>query len=174
MSTFPPRAGFRRPAPLCTLLGLLLGPPLAAAQPVPEAAPSAAMAEDLPRLAFRDLIQVEGGLARIAPAAQALAGHRVRMTGFMAKMEVAPKGGFYLVPVPVACDEEGCGTADLPPTAVFVVVRSAAGQEMPWSPRALEVSGQFEAGYRLGEDALPTHFRILLDRPQDLPRADQP
>jgi hypothetical protein len=128
-------------------------------------------AEDTPRLAFRELLAASPAGAEISPRAKALAGHRVTLVGFMAKMEVAPKGGFYLTPRPVACDEEGGGTADLPPESVFVIVRSSPDQDVPWSPRALEVSGVLEAGYRLEPDQRVTHFRLLLDRPQDLPGA---
>jgi hypothetical protein len=92
----------------------------------------------------------------------------VKLIGFMAKMEVAPKGAFYLTPRPVSCDEEGGGTADLPPEAVYVMVRSSSGQEIPYSPRALEVTGVLEVGYHVETDDRVTHIRLLLDRPQDL------
>jgi hypothetical protein len=151
-------------------LGLVLAAGWAPVLPA-GAPPQAALPEPegTPRLVFRDLLQVQGTEARISPRARALAGRRVTLVGFMARMEVPPTGGFYLTPRPVACDEEGGGTADLPPETVFVVVRSAAGRELPWSPRALEVSGLLEVGYHLEEDRQVSHFRILLDRPQDLP-----
>jgi hypothetical protein len=98
-----------------------------------------------------------------------LSGQRVKLVGFMAKMEVAPKGAFYLTPRPVSCDEEGGGTADLPPEAVYVLVRSSAGEEIPHTPRALEVTGLLDVGYRVEQDDRVTHIRLLLDRPQDLP-----
>jgi hypothetical protein len=106
----------------------------------------------------------------LAPSARllSLAGKRIRLVGFMAKMEAAPKGAFYLTPRPVSCDEEGGGTADLPPEAVYVVVRSSAGQDIPHSPRALEVTGLLEVGYHVEADDRVTHIRLLLDRPQDL------
>ena len=86
----------------------------------------------------------------------------------MVKMELAPKGAFDLTPRPVSCDEEGGGTADLPPEAVYVVVRSSPGEEVPYTPRALEVTGLLEVGYHVEDDERVTHIRLLLDRPQDL------
>lgn len=123
---------------------------------------------EAPRLAFGDFFETSS--QEINPSAQllALAGQRVKLVGFMAKMEVAPKGAFYLTPRPVSCDEEGGGTADLPPEAVYVVVRSSTGQEIPHSPRALEVTGLLEVGYHVEADDRVTHIRLLLDRPQDL------
>ena len=123
---------------------------------------------DIPSLAFGDFF--EASAQELKPSAQLLArsGQRVKLVGFMAKMEVAPKGAFYLTPRPVSCDEEGGGTADLPPEAVYVVVRSSTGQEIPHSPRALEVTGVLEVGYHVEADDRVTHIRLLLDRPQDL------
>jgi hypothetical protein len=126
---------------------------------------------EVPRLAFSEFF--EASSAELKPSARliALSGRRVKLVGFMAKMEVAPKGAFYLTPRPVSCDEEGGGTADLPPEAVFVVVRSSAGREIPHTPRALEVTGLLEVGYRVEDDDRVTHVRLVLDRPQDLPGA---
>lgn len=139
----------------------------------PAPLPLHAQADPAPALAFRDLLTADAAGVRTSVKARALSGSRVRLVGFMAKMEVPPKGGFYLTPRPVACDEEGGGTADLPPESVFVVVRSSPGRELPWSPRALEVTGLLEVGNRLGEEPCATPFRLLLDRPQDLPGASE-
>src|SRR5215471_16962501 len=57
-----------------------------------------------------------------------LNGKRVRMIGFMARMEKRIEGSFYLVPHPVTCDEEGAGTSNLPVENVLVLVRSAQGK----------------------------------------------
>jgi hypothetical protein len=130
--------------------------------------PSVSEQLEVPSLAFGDFFQVSSSELKLSERLRALSGQRVRLVGFMAKMEVAPKGAFYLTPRPVSCDEEGGGTADLPPEAVYVVVRSSAGQEIPHSPRALEVTGLLEVGYHLEEDDRVTHIRLLLDRPQDL------
>lgn len=126
-------------------------------------------AQDVPRLAFSDFFTVDPSAIKPSIRLLALSGKRVKLVGFMAKMEVAPKGAFYLTPRPVSCDEEGGGTADLPPEAVFVVVRSSPGQEVPYTPSALEVTGLLQVGYRVEEDERVTHIRLLLDRPEDLP-----
>jgi len=112
----------------------------------------------------------EASSPELKPSARllGLSGQRVKLVGFMVRMEVVPKGAFYLTPRAVACDEEGGGTADLPPEAVYVEVRSFAGREIPHTPQALEVTGRLEVGYRVEEDDRVTHIRLLLDRPQDL------
>ncbi len=124
--------------------------------------------DDLPRIAFGDFLEVSSQEPRLSKRLLELSGQRVKLVGFMAKMEVAPRGAFYLTPRPVSCDEEGGGTADLPPEAVYVMVRSSAGKEIPHSPRALEVTGLLDVGYRVEEDDRVTHIRLLLDRPEDL------
>lgn len=94
-----------------------------------------------------------------------LDGKRVRLTGFMAQMESPPKGGFYLCAFPVFAAEGGGGTADLPPDAVLVVVRSAQGKELEHIPRPLEVTGVLELGARVDEEGRVSRIRILLDGP---------
>jgi hypothetical protein len=103
-----------------------------------------------------------------SPRLLELHGKRVKLTGFMAKMELPPSGGFYLAALPVSCDEAGGGSADLPPNAVYVVVRSHAGQTVPFTTRPLEVTGTLEVGHRVEPDGRSTHIRITLDRTDDL------
>jgi hypothetical protein len=150
------------------LLGLALVLGASAGAHAQETARPAVVQEEATPLAFKDFLEVSP--SEMKPSAQllALSGKRVKLVGFMAKMEVAPKGAFYLTPRPVSCDEEGGGTADLPPEAVYVRVRSQAGQEIPHSPRALEVTGVLEVGYHIEDDQSVTHIRLVLDRPQDL------
>ncbi len=113
---------------------------------------------------------------RLAPSAKAsaLQGERVRMVGFMAQMEDPPRGAFYLVSHPVRCDEGGGGTGDLPPDAVRVVVRSAQGEEIPFYPGPIEVSGVFAIGYEADEEGRTSFFRLVLDRPEDLAKPAVP
>jgi hypothetical protein len=124
--------------------------------------------EEATPLAFKEFLDVSGSELKPSARLLGLSGRRVKLVGFMAKMELAPKGAFFLTPRPVSCDEEGGGTADLPPEAVYVRVRSQAGQEIPFSPRALEVTGVLDVGYHVEEDQRVTHIRLVLDRPQDL------
>ena len=103
----------------------------------------------------------------LEPTARAtrLVGKRVRMVGFMARMELSPRGAFYLVPHPVLADEAGGGTADLPPESVLVVSRSAAGQQLPYIQGAVEVTGTLELGNRADEDGRVSAIRLILDGP---------
>jgi hypothetical protein len=137
----------------------------------PAARPKAAAGAEATPLSFQEMF--ESSPRELVPTAKLLSlqGKRVRLVGHMARMESPPKGAFYLAPHPVSCDEAGGGTADLPPEAVRVVVRSAAGQVIPWVPRALEVTGTLELGPLADEEGRVSSLRLVLDRPQDLPRS---
>ena len=103
----------------------------------------------------------------LAPSARLLSlnGKRVRLVGFMARMEVPPRGGFYLCPPPVSADESGGGTADLPVESVLVVMRSARGREVAYRPGPLEVIGILQVGSRTDEEGRVAGFQITLDPP---------
>jgi hypothetical protein len=103
-------------------------------------------------LAFRDFFEPTPKELRPSARLVSLAGRRVRLVGFMARSEEPPAGGFFLCPFPVVATEAGGGTADLPPETVFVVVPSAAGRAMPWTPRPVVVEGVLDLGSRAGED----------------------
>ena len=49
-----------------------------------------------------------------------------------------------------------------------MVVRSSPGEEVAYTPRALEVTGRLQVGYQVEADDRVTHIRLLLDQPQDL------
>jgi hypothetical protein len=134
------------------------------------AAPAAAGADPAPLRFDQVLATRPGGQLDLSPRVRSLAGQRVRMVGFMARMEVAAGGAFYLVPRPLTTDESGAGSADLPLEAVRVVVRSARGQPLAYIPRALEVVGVLEVGQRIEPDGLPSTLRIVLD---SLPRGQK-
>ena len=92
-------------------------------------------------------------------------------------MEMPPAGAFYLASQPVVCGEGGGGTADLPPDAVRVVIRSAKGKHLEHSPRLLEVTGILELGNRVEEDGQVSSIRLILDQLKDrqfLKKARQP
>jgi len=99
-----------------------------------------------------------------------LEGKRIKMVGFMAQMEVPPKGGFYLCAHPVFSGESGGGTADLPPDAVFVVVPSAAGKALELVRGPLEVTGVLEIGSRVDADGFVSRIRIVLDKSLEVNR----
>jgi hypothetical protein len=87
------------------------------------------------------------------------------MVGFMAEMEIPPRGGFYLAPRPVRCDEAGGGTADLPLESVLVVSPSAADATVAFLPGPLEATGILEVGNRPDADGRISAIRLVLDGP---------
>jgi hypothetical protein len=136
--------------------------PVAGAPGSRPAAQATAAAEPAERLELRELLE-PGPVLKPSVKAVSLTGKRVRLVGFMAQMELPPKGGFYLVPRPLHVDEAGSGTADLPPDSVLVVSRSTAGQTLPFMQGALEVTGILEIGNRADEDGRVSAIRLLLD-----------
>jgi hypothetical protein len=54
---------------------------------------------------------------------------------------------------------------------VLVLVRALAGESVPFSPRALEVTGVLALGPREEEDGRISMIRLTLDGPPDVPRA---
>jgi hypothetical protein len=123
--------------------------------------PTVALAQPA-ELAFTDLIAPGPDLAPSSKA-RALAGHRVRMVGFMAHMEVPPTDGFFLTPRPVTCDEAGGGTADLPLETVLVIMPSAHTGRPPLAEGPLAIAGTFELGNQPDGDGRVSAFRIVLD-----------
>src|SRR5512133_4018558 len=57
------------------------------------------------RLEFRDIVDFSGGTPRLGERPLSLSGKRVRVTGYVAHLEVQPQNGFFLVPIPVHGDE---------------------------------------------------------------------
>jgi hypothetical protein len=148
--------------------------PRSSAEPVAAAqtTKSAAALPDAERLELRELLD-PGPVLKPSAKATSLTGKRVRMVGFMAQMELPPKGGFYLVPRPLHADEAGGGTADLPPQSVLVVSRSTAGQTVPFIRGALEVTGILELGNRADADGRVSAIRLILDgAPLSNPRGE--
>jgi hypothetical protein len=126
---------------------------------------------DPPTLSFHEFFDPSARDLQPSARLLSLEGKRVRLVGFMAHMVLPPRGAFYLAPRPIACDEAGGGTADLPPEAVLVLVRALAGESVPFSPRALEVTGVLALGPREEEDGRISMIRLTLDGPPDVPRA---
>src|SRR6202022_1749087 len=112
----------------------------------------ALLASDAQPLSFKELFEASPRELKPSQKLLALQGRRVKMVGYMAQMEMPPAGAFYLASQPVVCGEGGGGTADLPPDAVRVVIRSAKGKHLEHSPRLLEVTGILELGNRVEED----------------------
>ena len=110
-----------------------------------------------------DQLLAPGPVLQPSARAASLDGKRVRMVGFMAQMEMPPKGAFYLVPRPLHVDEAGGGTADLPPQSVLVVSRSVAGETVPFIQGGLEVTGVLELGNRADDHGHVSAIRLILD-----------
>jgi len=149
-------------------LAVIAGTLGTAALAVPPAAEQVSAQLEPASLEFRDILEV-GPKAAPSAKVRSLKGNRVRIVGFMAHMEDAPRGAFYLVSRPLHCAEDGAGTGDLPPDAIRVVVRSSAKEEIPFYPGRISVSGVLEVGHETDEEGRPSFFRIVLDRPGDLP-----
>ena len=145
------------PGPLLALI--LLAPPSASAAPVQNPSPAGEPLE------FREFFVPKARALEPSARLLTLNGHRVRLVGFMALMESPPKGGFYLCARPVLATEAGAGTADLPPEAVRVIVRSAQGKEVAHVARALEVNGILEIGSAVDEEGQVSTIRLVLDAP---------
>lgn len=126
-----------------------------------------ALPPTLPTLAFDQILESGIGGVRLSARIHQLESKRLRMVGFMPQMEIPPRGAFYLCPRPLFVDEGGAGTADLPPNAVRVVVRSAPGEPVAFIPGPLEVTGTLETGRREEADGTVSFVRLILDRPED-------
>src|SRR5262249_13240646 len=144
------------PAAALTLMGILAGNPKTS---------SSAAADSAVPLSFKEFFEASPRELKASEKLLSLNGKRVRMTGYMARMERQILGAFYLVPHPVVCDEEGGGTSDLPVENVLVLVRSAKGKEISFIPRPLEVTGILEVGNREEQDGRVSAIRLTLDGP---------
>ena len=157
------------------LLLLVLASPDSGATPQAQAAEvQNPLVEPVP-LDFSEILEPGPRGFHLSSRLREWAGRRVRMVGFMPRMEIPPRGAFYLCPRPLVVDESGSGTADLPPNAVRIIVRSAAGQEYSFIPGPLEVTGILEIGRREEDDGSVSSVRLILDRPEDAaPSAPEP
>jgi hypothetical protein len=108
-------------------------------------------------LRFTELLQSTERSLKPTATLERAKGRLVAIEGFMAQMETAPSGGFWLCPTPVFQDESGAGTGDLPPTAIFVVVRGAGDGPVAHLRGKLKISG------RLALSEKTPRIQILLD-----------
>lgn len=136
---------------------------LLAAPPPPSAAVAPVRSSDPTPLDLGRLYAATASGARVAPEVQALRGRRVRVVGYMAKMEDAPRGAFYLTRTPVEAEEGGAGTGDLPPGALRVEVPRLAGEEVAWVPDAIEAVGTLEVGRAEDAEGRVSFLRVVVD-----------
>lgn len=123
-------------------------------------------------LSFKEIF--DRGTAELKPSARLLAlnGKRVRLIGYMVQMEIERLGGFYLSSRPTFCDEEGGGTADLPPDTVFVIVSSYKDKKMSFIPGPLEVTGTLELSRRESTDGAISFINLTLEKPNSITTSD--
>lgn len=117
-------------------------------------------------LAFSEFFVPSPTALQPSPKLLALSGKRVRLDGYMVKTEEALPGAFYLTQHPTFCDEEGAGTADLPPACVRVIVRGAKNRPLSFVGRPLIVTGILQVGAQTEADGQISHFRLILDGPE--------
>src|SRR6185503_19240343 len=121
----------------------------------------------IPTIDFSELYRFGDRAPELTAKLLALQGRRVTLVGFMVLLERPPRGGFYVSPYPAASDESGGGRGDLPPTAVLVLPRAAAGRPVSFVPGALEITGVLDVGNR-EIDGEPSTVRLLLEQASDL------
>ncbi|HEY8994072.1 MAG TPA: hypothetical protein VIM71_05385 [Lacunisphaera sp.] len=96
--------------------------------------------------------------------ARALAGHRVRLLGFMVRQDAPSPGVAILAPYALATDEHEYGLCDdLPPAVVFVTVPAFRGEAVPYTPGPLLLTGRLEIGPHEEADGRVSQLRLVLD-----------
>lgn len=126
----------------------------------PRTAPSNVQAASY--LAFGELLE-RGPKLAISERARSHNGQRVLLEGYMADLELPPRGAFYLVPIPVTCDEASDGAADLPPTAVLVNVNASSARDIPHLEGLLQVTGKLSVGRVVDSNGRSAWFSVTLD-----------
>lgn len=131
---------------------------------VAAAAPPPAGSAAPPTLAFDRLYEAGPSGVRVAADVAALAGKEVRIVGHMVRMEEPSRSAFYLARRPLAVDESGGGTGDLPPGAIRVEIPALDG-DVPWLDGPIEITGRLEVGR--AEDAMGrvSFLRIVVALP---------
>ena len=121
--------------------------------------------KSITNLAFADFFDIDQGKLIPSEKLLKLKGKRVRLIGFMAKLENPPPGAFYLCEHPIFGDEEGGGTADLPPESVLVLMSSYDNQTVPFLAGALEITGTLEYGRKESPNKQVSFIRVIVDKP---------
>jgi hypothetical protein len=132
--------------------------------PVEELAAAERSVSRIVPLSFRDILDPSPAELKLSSTMLGLDGKRVRIRGFMARMESPQDGAFYLCSRPVVCDESGAGTADLPPDTVRIIVPSPTGKQIPFIAGLLEVTGILRIGNQTDSDNVSSSLRIVTDR----------
>jgi len=136
----------------------------------PASAPSAAVVPEAPispdgvtELSFRGLFRFPAGPAGIdyTERARALAGKKVRITGYMVRQAQPVPWGFILSPVPQSLHEREYGLCDdLPMTAIHVFVPRSSQPMVPRLNGPVAVTGILELGGHEEADGRVSTARI--------------
>jgi hypothetical protein len=121
-------------------------------------------ADDVAEISFQEFLAParEGGL-EYSERLRALAGKRVRLSGYMVREPRRSPGIFILVPRPVTLERNGlCFTEDIPPHAVHVHV-AATGAPVPYVPGRMVLTGVIEIGPRNEVDGRRSAVRLRLN-----------
>ncbi len=104
---------------------------------------------------------------QISQALRAADGERVRLTGYMVMQEDAPRGRFFLTPLPIRMSEHADGEADdLPPATVAVEMpASDSALPLPHTAGLLQLTGVLRVGRHELPDGRVVWVRLLLDPP---------
>jgi len=95
---------------------------------------------------------------------RALAGRRVRLSGYMVREAGRPAGQFVLAARPVTVESGACTAAEVPVTAVHVLFSGTAGREaVPYTPGRMTVAGVLEIGPRHEADGRNSALRLRVD-----------
>lgn len=113
-------------------------------------------------LAFAELLTQDPKLA-ISERARSHDGLKVKLVGYMAELEVAPRDAFYITQIPVTCDEAGDGTADLPLTAVLVKLGNHGSRFTHHVAGPIEVTGIFNVGRVTDSNGRNAWFSLTLE-----------
>ena len=118
------------------------------------------------KLEFREFFDPSTTALKPSEKLLRLNNKQIRIVGFMAQMENAPTGAFYLCSRPVKCDESGAGIGDLPIDSVLVIAPAMKGKKIPFIARALAVTGRLEVGSSGETENAIAPIRLILALPE--------
>lgn len=122
-------------------------------------------------LSFSEFLAPAGdGGMEFTSRLRALAGKRVRLSGYMVRRTVIQPGVFVVAPMPVAIESPGaCFVTEIPPHAVHVhAAKSQAEVRMAYRPGRMVFTGVLELGPRREADGRNSAVRLVLDEPAEI------
>jgi hypothetical protein len=96
--------------------------------------------------------------------ASKLAGHKVRLSGYMVRQYEPLPGHFLLAPLPLSVNEHEYGFCDdLPASVVHVLIHENSATPVPFQSGRQTLIGTFEIGNRTEADGRVSSVRLVLD-----------